>query len=255
MAAAGPQHELFKCLFCEGIATSWEHIFPNWLNKRRHGGDGLRQFGDRYEQGGPFTKKLKVVCRPCNNTWMSALETAAQPALTRMIEREQAVLEFDASDQLALARWAYKTAAVAAHVKKKRDFPPEPLKAFGADGQLPQCRVRIGSTEVPAGDHPHDGRFYEQVAEIHYARDTATMPVSGRTFPVYRVCFRLFTIVFDVMGWVSDDHAMTVTSNPVADAALPQIWPPTAPMVTWPPLRAVNDLGGVRRLVTSHHPR
>ena len=79
------------CLFCASSAPlNGEHIFGDWLQNLGYTGEGVREIarGDGSEpiiqRGGPFSKKLKVVCYLCNNEWMSGMETAAQPVLTAM---------------------------------------------------------------------------------------------------------------------------------------------------------------------------
>jgi len=37
-------------------------------------------------KAGPFSKKLKLVCQPCNGEWMSGMEKAVKPLLTPMFE-------------------------------------------------------------------------------------------------------------------------------------------------------------------------
>ncbi|MGW2989347.1 hypothetical protein [Streptomyces goshikiensis] len=251
-----------QCLFCSSWADSAEHVFPNWLNKLGLGGEGVRQFGNevgqiRYEQGGPFSKKIKVVCRPCNNVWMSGMEAEARPALTRMLAWDgRNPLQFDAAAQRALARWAFKTAAVAAHLESQQTFPLPHCRAFRQSDQLPRCEVRIGFAKAPpTQQHPYDSRTYDEVGESQFQPATATAWVDGKptTFPFYRATFRLFNIVFDVMGYVSNDIHLTVIPPQIHQEALTQVWPTTVTSVTWPPAKTVDSIGGVAWLVSSHH--
>src|SRR5690348_221994 len=105
------------CLFCGAIGPlNEEHIYGDWLRNLGFAGEGVREIvpGDGsqpiIQRGGPFTKKLKIVCYPCNNQWMSSMETAAKPLLTAMFNAAGSSVELDEAAQLALARWAFKTA-------------------------------------------------------------------------------------------------------------------------------------------------
>ena len=85
------------------------------------------------QQGGAFSKTLKIVCADCNNVWMSAMEDDAKPVLLSMFQAaatgKQTML--DSSAQLALARWAFKTAAVMTQLSARtaRTFPAATLRA------------------------------------------------------------------------------------------------------------------------------
>jgi hypothetical protein len=47
--------------------------------------------------------KLRVVCEPCNNVWMSAIEEAVKPTLTAMIRGE--TISLGAHEQYVLSQW------------------------------------------------------------------------------------------------------------------------------------------------------
>ena len=80
-----------------------EHLWSDWMMRakllprvareytetsntyRRYTGDWTAF--SRKREGSPANKKLKVVCKSCNNGWMGAIETAVIPILTRLIKR------------------------------------------------------------------------------------------------------------------------------------------------------------------------
>lgn len=53
---------------------------------------------------------VKVVCHTCNNTWMSRLETEAQPVLTAMVLGRR--INLSSPQQIVVAQWCLKTAMV-----------------------------------------------------------------------------------------------------------------------------------------------
>lgn len=107
------------CWFCDRAAgrRSKEHIFPQWLlrhhdamDERVHpvrislplGGAIASERGER-----PLRAHFNgEVCADCNNGWMSALEIAAAPILTR--DHSDGPISDD--DALTLSRWFAKTA-------------------------------------------------------------------------------------------------------------------------------------------------
>ncbi len=111
------------CLFCgtSGPLTE-EHIYGKWLRTLGYTGTGVREIVPRHgsqpilQKGGPFTKTPKIVCYTCNNQWMSRMETAAQPLPEAMFNAQGSKVVLNEDAQLALARWAFKTAVVVAQV-------------------------------------------------------------------------------------------------------------------------------------------
>ena len=108
-----------KCIFCNTLGNiSKEHFWSEWLAshipqaaKSRHisgllASEGkqpqqLRSFSER--DGSVLTKKIRVVCKTCNNGWMSQLESAAKPTLIALINRSN--LTFSSKDAQTLALW------------------------------------------------------------------------------------------------------------------------------------------------------
>lgn len=111
------------CIFCGGTPLSEEHILPQWmkacfqplppvrsgLQERldRNGRPSLITVTNR--QGSLFTRRPKIVCKPCNEGWMSQLESSVKPTLKRMFASTECHL-LTAEEGATLATWAAKTA-------------------------------------------------------------------------------------------------------------------------------------------------
>jgi hypothetical protein len=243
------------CLFCETAGPlTGEHIFGDWLHKLGFNGEGVREIsaGDGtapiIQKGGPFTKKLPIVCGTCNNGWMSLLEEAAKPLLVSLFNAAGTSIALDAEAQLILARWAFKTAAVAAQVTRRGLFPQAHRREFYADDRPPRrAYVRIGVASIPTRKHGL------QLAEYRFEPTVATATVGRNTlsFPFYRATFRLLTVVFDVFGYVTDDVELEIEpSDDLARTLLP-LWPAREPTIWWPPTVSVDVMGGVPGLTAS----
>ena len=108
------------CIWCGEDATTDEDVIAQWI---------ARLFNERYwhlspnfairgagwwhdldNPREPPAKRVRVllrVCSPCNNEWMSRLETQVAPLLSRLIFGEQ--LTVDDADANVLSAWSFKT--------------------------------------------------------------------------------------------------------------------------------------------------
>jgi len=232
------------CLFCgtSGPLTD-EHVYGKWLRKLGYTGEGVREIvpGDGSERiiqrGGPFSKTLKIVCRPCNNEWMSGMETAAEPLLTAMFNACGSSLRLDETARLTLARWAFKTIANISRINYSDPFPLVHRREFRHAGQPPQhAQVRIGAASIPVQ------AMGENLAESRFEPRSMTVTGAGHaaSFPFYRGTFRLITVVFDIVGYVTDDYEMGISPDGNLKRALLPLWPSAHPSIWWPPSPALT---------------
>ena len=126
-----------QCIFCTRqppeVKISNEHLFGDWLRElfprdagmtHTHGiitypirGSGLTKpvLHTAQKQGHTGSKKLRFVCKSCNETWLSNLvENAAKPILEQMLQSRPLMINREM--QRVLATWAAKTAMVAEYV-------------------------------------------------------------------------------------------------------------------------------------------
>jgi hypothetical protein len=120
-----------SCIFCGGRSVTKEHFWPEWCAPLFPKGpdDGRIEFSfaqiDKGQLVAPphvlsrpgrvITKKLRVVCGPCNNTWMSRLETKAKAILVPMIQGMPVTL--GGEQQQTLSEWIALKVMVAEHSK------------------------------------------------------------------------------------------------------------------------------------------
>lgn len=111
-----------SCEFCkrwgpltgEHLGSDWlNRAFPEWtIGSHEIGWSGGRNTVWKSEpKPGVFTFKVVAVCEPCNNGWMSRLESAVIPTLTPMARGEGNVT-LSRPAQRRLAFWIAKTAMV-----------------------------------------------------------------------------------------------------------------------------------------------
>lgn len=243
------------CLFCgaSGPLTD-EHVYGKWLRKLGYTGEGVREIvpgnGSKpiIQRGGPFSKTLKIVCRKCNNEWMSGMETDAEPLLTTMFNARGTSIRLDEPAQLTLARWAFKTAAVLSRIDYSDPFPLAHRREFHQADQPPQhVQIRIGAASVPV--HP----MGEQLATASFEPRNATVTSEGRSdsFPFYRATFRLLNVAFDIIGYVTDDIELDIDPDDDLKRILLPLWPTRHPTIWWPPVTNLEVIGGLPGLLTT----
>jgi hypothetical protein len=116
------------CAFCSKAAKiSGEHIWSQWM--RELFPSKRFRFFQRDESGkviktwNPHNLDLtaNVVCKPCNEGWMSDLERQhAKPAMTALIVGDKGITVSQSQRQLNGA-FAFKTAVIVDHMRRNRD--------------------------------------------------------------------------------------------------------------------------------------
>jgi hypothetical protein len=127
-ANAAPFHRIFLCrmaraskycIFCGRHPTTREHIWADWLAQyvpktmQKHSSATSTINADRSVSknskvwgGDPRSRRLQIVCRPCNNHWMSDLQKAAKPILISMIAgKSTKPVVLNLQRQKVLAAW------------------------------------------------------------------------------------------------------------------------------------------------------
>jgi hypothetical protein len=126
------------CIFCNKKGDiSKEHFWPQWLGKYFPQTSSERYISEFFEgeakapkllqnrterQGKVITKKIRVVCKQCNNEWMSAVEEKVKPIIVSILEGSSHKLN---RDQIAtLSFWATVKAIVGEHAEDKMALTP-----------------------------------------------------------------------------------------------------------------------------------
>ncbi len=145
-----------KYIFCRTPGVTKEHIWPQWLigflpkeaysSGHIHGtgvfdysGNEQRQIGYRYKTGtgNIHSRRLKIVCRTCNNIWMSRLQERVKSILLPLIKSESNADKLSDSSRRLLSAWAIMftmvlefahppTVALTAEERKNFSYSQEP---------------------------------------------------------------------------------------------------------------------------------
>jgi len=253
-----------KCIFCEGASGSGmskEHIFPDWLRElfprspedtHTHGftswaelspGSPLSPITRSHRgQGQASTKKVRVVCRKCNNEWLGRLEKRMKPLLSQLIMGESVSL--GDSEQLFIATWAAKTIMTAEYVDRKKVAVPQSDRTFLMRNLSP----------------PQNGRWIwiagsqsmEWLTGInHFSARLNISPVDLKTPEIVNLqstTIGIARLLIHAISTTVPGHSFALNDPDNSD--LRQIWP-LGPEISWPPQNFLTDdqVNGIARNV------
>jgi hypothetical protein len=141
-----------NCVFCGAIADSQEHVWPKWAAPMLVDEGPLphvhqvlqagRPFEERRYSKGAYSVTVGVVCKRCNNDWMSDLESRAKPYLEGMLDGRGR--ELHEGGLRTLATWALKTSMMVEHMHgAKRHIIPAQEYTHLFDRGEPSERIRV----------------------------------------------------------------------------------------------------------------
>lgn len=159
-----PKREGRGCYFCGAVPRTKEHILPDWLGKalpvnnsylikHEYDASGVPTFQSKTFTRPILRQTVKETCAPCNNGWMSQLETRVKPILGRLVVGHPAV--FDAASLHDLRRWAAKTHIMRAQLDRDGfPMPPDVRAAVMEDSKdLAGWVVWLGSGSLNGVRH------------------------------------------------------------------------------------------------------
>jgi hypothetical protein len=234
-----------QCAFCNSDASSGEHLWSDWIgrlftssgyNFRHVNTDG--NLSQRW-QAPSLSTKAKVICRECNNTWMSTIESDAKSALAEMI-RLAAPVSLLASGINALSAYAFKCAVIANHMSPASDgnlfFSPYDRRRFRESRQIPDgVQMWIAAF---SGVHATSGIFKSSYM-------TAKEPCKDIEF--FTFTFGAGYLVFQVLAsrWTNVHHGYKLLPHVEPDGywntAATQFWPRDGFPLQWPPTHILGD--------------
>ncbi len=173
--------ELDECIFCGGPDMTEEHLIAAWVPRAFH----RQRKPDAGLSGsfvGPNQMRLspeepistaKVVCRSCNNEWLSVIDSAAADVLKPLIRGDDAVV-LNEEEQAVFAAWIYKCALIFDAAANGNDGDLVPLREGFRTSQKagPGCMMYAG----PAPPTPFT---LPEVPEVAGLRMFGVRPISG----------------------------------------------------------------------------
>lgn len=134
-----------ECAFCDHTAKlSKEHITSEWMGELFPNEKEFRstnRHGKVKEWAEPgLDISVRTVCEPCNNTWMSDIESDHAKSVMTPLMTGQLDVEFGPQQAHSLAIFAYKSAIIVDYAQRHREpfFSRRLRHAFKSDLFIPQ---------------------------------------------------------------------------------------------------------------------
>ena len=236
-----------KCAFCPNTADiTGEHIWSHWINRivptgRMRFTWGSHTATPRTYVTALLNEKLPVVCRTCNNGWMSDLEHKhAKPAMAGLIVSDKRVL-LDPERLKSIASFAFKSAVIADHVRV-----PDPT--LGARPPFFTTQTRYAFREsltIPDNVQMWLAAFEESrygiFRAIYYPSPANTVPAFESYALTFGVGFLLLQVVASrLLGTGTRKFGFDVTQGEGWDKFSVPSWPADGRSVSWPPDRRLG---------------
>ncbi|WP_145727884.1 hypothetical protein [Nitrospirillum viridazoti] len=231
-----------------------EHLWSTWLartglipllsehvelrgTKPRNSNPVISKFD---KQGGAQTKRVKVVCTNCNNTWMSRREKDVKPYLIPLIKGEKADLTEIA--QTTIAQWIFMKVLVAEN-DVYRHYAPDPIfnqitrDSFRISGKIPKgVKIGIG---IHTGEEKWSLGFQRHAAGL-ISSPTPPEPSFNNLRPknIQTVTWGIGKLIIYFSAVLDPGMERILTWNP--DWPLIQIWPRSVLIRPWPPTRTFH---------------
>jgi hypothetical protein len=248
----GPNKQERKtCIFCGGFNLSKEHVWPNWTHKVltdnpspahhewhntfSNKGTVVKESGMRTRQGSTFTKKLRVVCKTCNNGWMSRLENDTKPILLTLIQGEPTLL--DREQQTLLAQWIVLKVMITEWSRPLEAFiPKEDRRAFMDNLTIPPY---LEMWVITNDSEKWKGTFLRQTALLAFP---GPRPPGRRNSPTVAIGFgRLFIFVMMTLA-----AGMKLSERIGIHAIVPKLFPYASDTLPLPFVKNLDDQSAVR---------
>jgi hypothetical protein len=241
------------CIYCGDSPTTREHIWADWLrqyipktNINHTASESLINpdlSADRTAKlwaGDPRSRRVQIVCGPCNHHWMSELQKAAKPILIPLILGQATILSKD--QQQILAAWAAMTMISAEYLYPHRATTSVTDRRWLFKHKLAprNFRIWIGDYERKdwVGHWVHNSmRITEHEGVQGWTVHPDGTPRSN-TQTVTLVVGRLFIHAF-ACPFREILEARKICD--VIDNRLSQIWWPRHSFLAWPPTDTLND--------------
>jgi hypothetical protein len=237
-----------QCAFCLREAKlTGEHIWSDWICelfpdirvifRKQFAHDGMIK-----EWEGSMDCTTNVVCKQCNEGWMSDLESNhAKPSMQAMILGDSPIT-LDTRRMVSIAIFAFKSAVIGDLMQPKRPlyFSSLARRRFSHTLSIPTgCQVWVGCIGEP---DPHHG-----VCRMRY---WCTAPGAPNGYHIYAFTWGVGRFIFQLTatrwkrGRLRRQIIPHLTQNPYWDYFSIPIWSgtgvPVSTIVKWPPSRHLS---------------
>lgn len=227
------------CAFCPNLANDGEHYWSAWIGglfetsgfnfRRLNTATGNRAAWRRLS----LDEKTKVVCKSCNNTWMSDLENESKAAFAGLI-RDGVELSLLPRGTSLLAAFAFKCAVVADHAEPHGGpfFTRFARQRFRESRQIPPgVRMWLAAFHDPVG---HRGLY------THYYTAPTKAPFSDLGFYVFtflagHLAFQVHATRWEKLHKLGAEFPIVEPKSDWDARVAVEFWPNIGFPTPWPP--------------------
>ena len=238
-----------RCVFCDRESKSREHVIPRWLGQplkdSRPLPSGMRRIGLTHLYTPPAGRENEArewsthgpdlvttgVCGGCNSGWLAELESRVKPLLGGIVLGRATDLIGD--DQIALARWCYKTALLMQLVRAGASFNIIPRERYA---QLYSERRPPTDVRMWLGVVVSDGPV------VHDAITAVRLSTLRSTLPGYLSALVVGNLLVVCSGRCREFSEPLLFNARADGSTLVQVWPASVQTARWPPADVVADL-------------
>ncbi len=216
------------------LKTAHDKSLETW---RRIGDTTPKVEGTKIHHGHATTRKLKYVCRKCNNGWMSIMESVAKPILEPMVLGNSITLDENA--QVIIAEWLTLKMILYEHTDQNRPIDGSDGTVFSRDDALAFHSTR----EMPENlriwlFHSDLGALSSRVVRVFTCLLTAEqiLVAAPRKANVQTVLFGAGKLLAFFAHSTIEEFELGDASKEIAQ----RIYPPVRPSAIWPPMNSLT---------------
>jgi len=238
-----------RCIFCgegggRGNPMSKEHLWPEWMHPLlptlenpikqpfyEHTKNGFRHLElGKAQQGHPYTTTFNVVCKRCNETWMSRIEEGAKAFLIPMLQGLPVTLNREAKTQLA-TWFALKLAVI------DQDHPEDGIWSWDTRHSFRSRRNLPQGLRIWVGNHNSEN-WYTLPSLMKTGGSFGSQPTPNtesnniEAFALGVGHIFSFSLFSTVPGL-----SLSIGTTP----RLLQLWPLALPNIAWPPAETLSE--------------
>lgn len=241
-----------RCIFCGGFGLTKEHVLPDWLRAifPRLPTDthtlgaidwvalptvGLVPLPSHSSaQGQVGSKKVKVVCKSCNNGWMSRLEETAKPLVEELLHGHHQTLR--EIDQRLLATWITKTAMTAEFIRPTEVAIPKNDRQWLQQHLEPPAHWSIWA-DAYLGTKWQAGVIFHQGVGLYPPPHPVRIGVKNTQYTVIGIGRFIAQVASSQIPGLTFSRQEKVWKTGC------QLWPLPQRDITWPPSQFLNEVG------------
>src|SRR5713226_119049 len=227
-----------ECAFCpETAKLSAEHLWSDWMNALF---PGRKRFTSKNDKGEIVVDRLsrrldwtaRVVCQPCNNTWMSEIESNAKSAMSNFIRGMTGPISQSSADSIAL--FAFKSAVNFDHVRRDRKpfFTRSVRHGFRESSAIPSSVRMFMAGFLPRGK-----------GHVHTCYHEGPLSPTERV-NLYVCTYAVGHFVFQSVGQRQQGFTKVTLQPREFRSYAVEFWPWIPGGIAWPPnhvLQTVDD--------------